>query len=131
MIRRPPRSTRTDTLVPYTTLFRSLELLARDRLSDFRMTGAHDAFEALVHQMLDHEIVGRLHDAAEHHRGGAGDDAGFDQVVAVRRQPELDARSDLGEPRDQRWDDPELARAIGRDREGRQSDAEGKCVSVS
>src|SRR3546814_8282547 len=26
MIRRPPRSTRTDTLFPYTTLFRSLEL---------------------------------------------------------------------------------------------------------
>src|SRR3546814_17184096 len=25
MIRRPPRSTRTDTLVPYTTLFRSLD----------------------------------------------------------------------------------------------------------
>src|SRR3546814_8315787 len=29
MIRRPPRSTRTDTLFPYTTLFRSLEELAR------------------------------------------------------------------------------------------------------
>src|SRR3546814_14700398 len=29
MIRRPPRSTRTDTLFPYTTLFRSLNLLAR------------------------------------------------------------------------------------------------------
>src|SRR3546814_18789158 len=27
MIRRPPRSTRTDTLFPYTTLFRSLVLL--------------------------------------------------------------------------------------------------------
>src|SRR3546814_11754636 len=27
MIRRPPRSTRTDTLFPYTTLFRSLDLL--------------------------------------------------------------------------------------------------------
>src|SRR3546814_17825548 len=26
MIRRPPRSTRTDTLFPYTTLFRSVEL---------------------------------------------------------------------------------------------------------
>src|SRR3546814_2554613 len=26
MIRRPPRSTRTDTLVPYTTLFRSIDL---------------------------------------------------------------------------------------------------------
>src|SRR3546814_16578596 len=28
MIRRPPRSTRTDTLFPYTTLFRSAELMA-------------------------------------------------------------------------------------------------------
>src|SRR3546814_4755988 len=28
MIRRPPRSTRTDTLFPYTTLFRSLENLS-------------------------------------------------------------------------------------------------------
>src|SRR3546814_14777962 len=31
MIRRPPRSTRTDTLFPYTTLFRS-----RERLGDLR-----------------------------------------------------------------------------------------------
>src|SRR3546814_1232838 len=30
MIRRPPRSTRTDTLFPYTTLFRSYLLLAHD-----------------------------------------------------------------------------------------------------
>src|SRR3546814_6319743 len=29
MIRRPPRSTRTDTLFPYTTLFRSLRLCCR------------------------------------------------------------------------------------------------------
>src|SRR3546814_16190668 len=29
MIRRPPRSTRTDTLFPYTTLFRSLEKLGK------------------------------------------------------------------------------------------------------
>src|SRR3546814_15044286 len=29
MIRRPPRSTRTDTLVPYTTLFRSARLTMR------------------------------------------------------------------------------------------------------
>src|SRR3546814_20573534 len=31
MIRRPPRSTRTDTLFPYTTLFRSRERRRRDR----------------------------------------------------------------------------------------------------
>src|SRR3546814_2275166 len=30
MIRRPPRSTRTDTLCPYTTLFRSFQILGRD-----------------------------------------------------------------------------------------------------
>src|SRR3546814_4143093 len=32
MIRRPPRSTRTDTLFPYTTLFRSMERPRRRRL---------------------------------------------------------------------------------------------------
>src|SRR3546814_8721303 len=31
MIRRPPRSTRTDTLYPYTTLFRSLAVKVADR----------------------------------------------------------------------------------------------------
>src|SRR3546814_3722484 len=30
MIRRPPRSTRTDTLFPYTTLFRSLRVISAD-----------------------------------------------------------------------------------------------------
>src|SRR3546814_4668265 len=33
MIRRPPRSTRTDTLLPYTTLFRSMRPAARVALS--------------------------------------------------------------------------------------------------
>src|SRR3546814_6187432 len=35
MIRRPPRSTRTDTLCPYTTLFRSKRIIGND-ISDFR-----------------------------------------------------------------------------------------------
>src|SRR3546814_1520122 len=61
MIRRPPRSTRTDTLFPYTTLFRSLDPLgdqadaerARqrgDRLDDRRVlrAGGDVAHEALV-----------------------------------------------------------------------------------
>src|SRR3546814_10583256 len=38
MIRRPPRSTRTDTLFPYTTLFRSLVEVVRDTC------GRHDSF---------------------------------------------------------------------------------------
>src|SRR3546814_16875673 len=34
MIRRPPRSTRTDTLFPYTTLFRSLGFIAEGEEAD-------------------------------------------------------------------------------------------------
>src|SRR3546814_11248816 len=33
MIRRPPRSTRTDTLFPYTTLFRSVIKFEKDRMT--------------------------------------------------------------------------------------------------
>src|SRR3546814_5893230 len=44
MIRRPPRSTRTDTLFPYTTLFRSPDTRARRRrdpvVSPFRASAA-------------------------------------------------------------------------------------------
>src|SRR3546814_5081715 len=36
MIRRPPRSTRTDTLFPYTTLFRSAVICAQQRGADQR-----------------------------------------------------------------------------------------------
>src|SRR3546814_3035359 len=46
MIRRPPRSTRTDTLFPYTTLFRS-------RIDDFRF--AEPAGVAFVHGR--HQVV--------------------------------------------------------------------------
>src|SRR3546814_5029964 len=46
MIRRPPRSTRTDTLLPYTTLFRSPRLPLRQRqqprMADRRRAGRHD-----------------------------------------------------------------------------------------
>src|SRR3546814_16120992 len=45
MIRRPPRSTRTDTLFPYTTLFRSTEIayyLDRLNIADQHSAGARD-----------------------------------------------------------------------------------------
>src|SRR3546814_20539702 len=41
MIRRPPRSTRTDTLFPYTTLFRSVEQRCRQRLLLSAHQGVH------------------------------------------------------------------------------------------
>src|SRR3546814_8115511 len=55
MIRRPPRSTRTDTLFPYTTLFRSTHLLVGG--DDQRCAHVDDAFL---------QALGR--EAAEHHR---------------------------------------------------------------
>src|SRR3546814_994168 len=45
MIRRPPRSTRTDTLFPYTTLFRSLERTGP-------LKGIHMDHEKLVHEAV-------------------------------------------------------------------------------
>src|SRR3546814_15719806 len=48
MIRRPPRSTRTDTLFPYTTLFRSLEtkLTQLARLEEMKIRGEQDELDS-------------------------------------------------------------------------------------
>src|SRR3546814_20637727 len=60
MIRRPPRSTRTDTLFPYTTFFRSLRNFRRNDLQTQEKRSLVDrdhlapAFERLV---LDHRAV--------------------------------------------------------------------------
>src|SRR3546814_14464874 len=51
MIRRPPRSTRTDTLFPYTTLFRSIGLV-QGRLDHVHIDIA--AFTNLTHDHLDY-----------------------------------------------------------------------------
>src|SRR3546814_15830391 len=93
MIRRPPRSTRTDTLVPYTTLFRSLEplfefgFLAARREHRARI----DAFDLLVHDRAEQFVLGseacvqrRLRDTRRAHdliqRG---------RTVAVRAELEI------------------------------------------
>src|SRR3546814_2086873 len=53
MIRRPPRSTRTDTLFPYTTLFRSRVFVGEIKVAlVVRRTAEHGA-RAIIHQ---HEI---------------------------------------------------------------------------
>src|SRR3546814_3499584 len=66
MIRRPPRSTRTDTLFPYTTLFRSGVLL--DRVADVAQGCArlHRADPA------PHRLVRGIDQPPRHHRRLAG-----------------------------------------------------------
>src|SRR3546814_11153312 len=58
MIRRPPRSTRTDTLFPYTTLFRSVGVQAERAVFgvDLAFVDALDrvlGFQAMADQVLD------------------------------------------------------------------------------
>src|SRR3546814_1889101 len=53
MIRRPPRSTRTDTLFPYTTLFRS-GLRHDEDVAEVRMAGAR---KMRVAETLDRRVV--------------------------------------------------------------------------
>src|SRR3546814_10279827 len=71
MIRRPPRSTRTDTLFPYTTLFRSVGGAQRRSVVD-----------AVAHE-TDHMAVGfqEAHDALLVRRRQLGED-----VVALRSE---------------------------------------------
>src|SRR3546814_4162899 len=66
MIRRPPRSTRTDTLFPYTTLFRSPGLL--DELARAGEHGADRAAKALG--QIDPQAVEGLGEAAGSDAGG-------------------------------------------------------------
>src|SRR3546814_2582771 len=53
MIRRPPRSTRTDTLFPYTTLFRSVR---RDGFEGLTASSLLDAGWSLV-DLLGHDLL--------------------------------------------------------------------------
>src|SRR3546814_4046428 len=71
MIRRPPRSTRTDTLFPYTTLFRSYLGMAARRFADL----GDCRFRGVARQIRQFRRI-------ELQRGAAGD---VDDVRALRR----------------------------------------------
>src|SRR3546814_10027555 len=71
MIRRPPRSTRTDTLFPYTTLFRSPEILIPNGPIPSRASRIRHRFDAKDHSMpiLQDFMIGRRaldHRSEEH-----------------------------------------------------------------
>src|SRR3546814_7194552 len=89
MILRPPRSTRTDTLVPYTTLFRSdaqhdidREQPGAERMRQHFLAEAEHALELEVEDVHQHEHrqrhaesdvdVGAGHDLQIRHTGKAG-----------------------------------------------------------
>src|SRR3546814_3935661 len=73
MLRRPPRSTRTDTLFPYTTLFRSplgaADAVDRDRIGGRRVVPVRGAADD--QPVDDHPVLGRRDDRAQFDAGGA------------------------------------------------------------
>src|SRR3546814_14410210 len=88
MIRRPPRSTRTDTLFPYTTLFRSLRLDAL-ALQRGKRADALRHRDAVVELAVDHQ-----------HRNAPVIDVvdGVELLVAFRVVVRRTAVLPLGEP---------------------------------
>src|SRR3546814_14201509 len=64
MVRRPPRSTRTDTLFPYTTLFRSI-VIARWSWSLMRDTAS------VLLDASDEQVAGEVRDLLDDGPGGA------------------------------------------------------------
>src|SRR3546814_4775039 len=100
MIRRPPRSTRTDTLFPYTTLFRSaLEFGARaahafalDHIKGLAQAGGID--QGQLDAVDAHGFVQQV-------AGGAGD-VGDDGAVAAGQRVEQRALAGVGRADDHR-----------------------------
>src|SRR3546814_7939395 len=89
MIRRPPRSTRTDTLFPYTTLFRSGRWAAGDVVAEQRLE-ARSRLDAgipvLGRRMVVPRHVAEIVDAGEMRRRG---DVGEREIVAGEPAPLL------------------------------------------
>src|SRR3546814_11633157 len=91
MIRRPPRSTRTDTLFPYTTLFRSgLPSPPRPRIHSIMRT-------VLLLAALPLALLGCSHDDESDRNAEAAVAAGY-------RPPTVLGRADFGMDLDKRFD---------------------------
>src|SRR3546814_19346233 len=117
MIRRPPRSTRTDTLFPYTTLCRSL---------GFGATGAPRACISID------RAPSLLPAASEHHRLVFVDGHHRADLSSVGRLPEgaeLPTLRELLAP-EPAWVERQLGADYGAGAEERKSVVEGSSVSV-
>src|SRR3546814_9820000 len=88
MIRRPPRSTRTDTLFPYTTLFRSMSKVIRDSAGAL-LTVINDIldFSKIEAGKLDIEtipfVLGELVEGVGELLAPRADDRGIELVIEI------------------------------------------------
>src|SRR3546814_12841902 len=96
MIRRPPRFTRTDTLFPYTTLFRSHHALVRQCVAQQPVVVVRGFVRTALAQLVDRAAAGahvvlRRHEQLGHVQLQAGGDL-QQVVIRGRPQPVLDLR---------------------------------------
>src|SRR3546814_13486103 len=110
MIRRPPRSTRTDTLFPYTTLFRSLGAVDRNQ-------AAPDFFAPYIRAAIETSDDPAVKSAGEYMLGFNGlyqdsdgdhryDDPGLTRYRTwLQLAPDIVFGSDIGERRKAMTDD--------------------------
>src|SRR3546814_14726057 len=79
MIRRPPRSTRTDTLFPYTTLFRSVE-----QIVEAGRDAGQRIFESLIgHARFAHDQIPAVIGPEAHDLGGRRTNAERTVITAI------------------------------------------------
>src|SRR3546814_18381632 len=88
MIRRPPRSTRTDTLFPYTTLFRSFQRIAGQALVGAALPDKALQIRVARRPLRRHDCPGGLRQLAPGLRHGAA--VLLQQVLAVIEQTGID-----------------------------------------
>src|SRR3546814_8422881 len=99
MIRRPPRSTRTDTLFPYTTLFRSVEQLAsrhrRAAWCEILHTGPRLQFDFQIRPGDDQLVIAKLEQEIRQHWQGLTSLADTDNCRPCRSEEHTSALQSL------------------------------------
>src|SRR3546814_12859305 len=131
MIRRPPRSTRTDTLFPYTTLFRSPQVILVSGIGCSPKNSVSDHAEAnvvtfgvLAGGAADGGLAGAFGDGEAVARAGEGGEEVFGHASLVARVwPLFLSRQTEKHPR--------TASAACRRLQGTRSRAEGETLAVS
>src|SRR3546814_12656302 len=111
MIRRPPRSTRTDTLFPYTTLFRSYPAQQIDRQDDHPVASREE--EEVSHAALGLEGSFRGPPSPQESRNAPGRQqlCAYQDLVAPVHHPPAVRRADL-----QRLQRPQVRDGVGQRR---------------
>src|SRR3546814_19288173 len=118
MIRRPPISTRTDTLFPYTTLFRSGHVAAQVALDHVvAVDGLADAGDLVIGQLVHPARLRNAHLAADTRRPrpAAAVDVGQGNLAPLLRR-NIDASNPCPFANSLHTPDPEIGRAPCRDR---------------